>query len=479
MLHVSLLHAPTFSKHDMPPSSTDRNLQPFMLQPLFTYPIQGTTWFIIVAEGASHFYFNSKTGVSVWQISETGIDDFASKVDFDDLAVLFAKANGFRIGVPEKNEKKRKSLERGSDLKRRETENALGCKDQVEADKAAEIEPSENTTRDKSDVDEGASTKRILDHQVVDEEEDDPNSGDISKAQNEHQGLDLGYSSTEDDNDSVEENENLTSESIAASSSHEALSESDEGVNSGLDLAFESDDDASGNDDSSKQDFISLLEELKGDISIYDPWFLVEEELLPKFSQRSAYYGLSDPKAREHAFDEWVASKVSEKQSNKTMDGKFPTQKLRFLRYLQDFKAEVRQMYFLDFCKKHSAEIDALSAELSEIKLEQVYRELRVTLNDYADSEKAEKKEGTKGNLKVAHVEAYLRRKLVGHTLPREMFGSEEGENMDFFDRWINLCNKLDLPEHIVCDTTNFILGDEKRLASYLRVLEANRPSCI
>ncbi|KAM9918873.1 hypothetical protein OXX59_008353, partial [Metschnikowia pulcherrima] len=75
-----------------------------MLQPLFTYPIQGTTWFIIVAKGASHFYFNSKTGVSVWQISETGIDDFESKVDFDDLAVLFAKANGFRIGVPDENE---------------------------------------------------------------------------------------------------------------------------------------------------------------------------------------------------------------------------------------------------------------------------------------------------------------------------------------------------------------------------------------
>ncbi|OBA19180.1 hypothetical protein METBIDRAFT_46861 [Metschnikowia bicuspidata var. bicuspidata NRRL YB-4993] len=402
-----------------------------MIQPLFTYPVKNTSWYIVVAKDAVHFYFNSETGASVWQLSETTIEDLESRVNFDDLAVLFAKANGLRVGPKEEGKKKRRL---SSTLER-------------------------------------LKSRRIHDSLLNDGPERSQQSPDFSAQDT---GF-TGYSSSEDE-ESEENDIGFSEAEQAQSGQDDTCSESDD-VNVGLDLAFESDaeDSRVESREAARDDFRHLLDDYRDEISIYDPWFLVEEELLPKFSQDPAFYGVPDSLERESIFDAWVASQSSaEKQHVHQKRGVYPTPKLLFFQFLQEHKVEVRRLFYPEFYKKHAAEINDLCASSPGLKPENLYRELRITLNDYADYEKAEKKRRTEGNLKVAHVENYLRPRLAGFNRTLGDVQAAGNNGASFFERWMQLCNQHALPEQVVCDATNFVVGDEKRLTAYLRVMGPN-----
>ncbi|GEQ67207.1 hypothetical protein JCM33374_g871 [Metschnikowia sp. JCM 33374] len=465
-----------------------------MVKPLFTYAVKDTPWYVVVAKGASHFYFDSETGTSVWQLSDTDIDDFASKVNFDELGILFAKANGLRIGPAEHVRKKR----RLSGSREHVTQPEVGddvydiVSDLPEVRSSPKREHSQEETSllsRKEGADSSPAEKSIEDAPIGSEEaEQDDEVSDIDARpdvlKSTPAGLDLGYSSSEEDEDLSEEHKEAAdsgSDGHADSpqSEHSFDNEdsgSEQDVNSGLDLGFESDGDEPGQDpnDTARHEFEALLDEHKAEISTYDPWFLVEEELLPKFSQNPAFYAVPDAVTREKIFDEWVVSRTnahSKSQQSAKSCGKYPTPKLLLLRYLQEYKPEVKKMYYGEFYKKHAAGIDAITELAPTINPENVYRELRVTLNDYAAYERSAKKHNVAGNLKVAHVEAYLRQKLTQYSGKLGDAAVAAHEETSFFDRWMHLCNELSLPEAVVCDATNFILGDEKRFAGYLRVL--------
>lgn len=443
-----------------------------MIQPLFTYPVRDTTWYIIVGKGANHFYFDAETGISVWQLSDTNIDDLASKVNFDELAVLFAKANGLRLGRNEHLGKKRKFSEENKLHKRKIIEDKNGDKDTEPVPSLSPDVQPQTLTQDSEfslPVDRGEEIAGDLSVEVLEDTKPQETS---EQTEQKPAGLDLGYSSSEDEDEDGEEELGSEQEGDSIKNVSFAESEADEGVNSGLDLAFESEDEGPGGDvdDTSKSDFKNLLDEFTSEISIYDPWFLVEEELLPKLAQNAAFYGVKDSQ-REQIFDEWVAARVdAEKEQEKKNAGIFPTDKLRFFQFSQEFKPEVRKLYYLEFYKKHAVEIDALSSSMVSLNPGSAYRELRVTLNDYAEHEKAEKKRKTEGNLKVAYVETYLRRMLDGFPRQAEKILAE-ATDANFWDSWINICNEYSLPEKVVDDANNFIVGDEKRFACYVKVL--------
>lgn len=453
------------------------------MEPLFVYLVPETDWHVIVTDDAGHFYFNSTTKVSKWQLADIEAD-VANKINYDEVLVLFAKARGLDVGRARLERKQRKEV--GRDIE---------SKDKVEVEEESEeveeqIEDQEEMPE--MDVTAEEQTMDLLREVMAEHNVEIDSELDKTEEVN-HQGLSLGYSSSDldsededargkEDGDESEKDEEIRSgneEDIERGSGEEKpihneshneddldhdVSE-DNDMSAELDLSLESHEDPAAT-----QAFENLLNSHKSSISIYDPWFLVEEELLPKIATDPAFYAVAETN-RESIFNRWVS------QLSTTKAGVYPTGELLFFHMLQDHKNDVRSMYFSEYLTAHSA-VAKFLANHPNVNGEVLYRQLRVTLNDFAKFERATKKQNknatndtkanaTNGNLKVAHLNQFLK---AHHSDLAQCVFETPGNSLETtgsaFAQWNQLLNN-GVPTSIAHDPANFIVGDEKRLHCY------------
>lgn len=389
--------------------------------PLLVYSIPSTEWHIVITEQAHHFYFNSETKQSVWQISDVSdisgfsVDELSEKIDFNQVALLMGEANGVSAQKLE-SRKARKVGPQQSQEKSPQPE--------------PELEPEEPAEQE--------------DPEPVPEPEEPEDSKDLAQSEQpepeQPAGLSLGYSSEE-----LEEEREAEDDGDDENGDNE--DEEEEDINAGLDLSVgEEEEDES-------EAFKQILLDNKDKFSVFDPWTLVEEELTPILVEEGGFYSL-DEKKREKLYEEWAAENGEAEQQK----GTFPTDTLLFYKNLQQQKQDVRKLFYPQFKAKYPELLGVPNEET-------LYRKLRVTLNDFAEYEKATKKAGgAKGNLKVEKVATFVREGLP-KTDPKTV---DLGMFSDDFDKWMHLCNEHELPVLLVEDPVNFIVGDEKRVQIYL-----------
>lgn len=482
------------------------------MKSLFTYPILETSWLIIVTENAGHFYYNKKTQESVWQLSETNITNFSSRIDFNELAILFGKANGALYPPVSKNLDSGQSKKKKSDDKSKPFVSQDGGED---FPLVSNVEELIEASKSDKDIETSFQIDPISAVPTLQSE-----ISDLGSTEEKPLGLDLGYGSsesdesgTDDDDQNDDQNENASGES-----------DNDSDINAGLDLGFNSDDEFGSDNnkdlgepeevkEQSRQQFNKLLDEFSSDISIYDPWFIVEEELLSKLVLRPEYFEVGES-LREEFYNSWAKtkqeisadagticvsldsnsnsdadlaslaklksdnkanSKTQEKHTNSTP--LYPTTTQLFYKFLQNYKTDVKKLYYLDFAKLHHTEVSQMLSKIGISNPEEVYRKLRVSLNDFSKLEREAKKSKSthisnsvssisgEGNLKVL----YLWNFLINAKVPQnkdEVLAPEIGPVIPF-NQWIRICNHHRIPLLVANSPVNFVLGDEKRLQCY------------
>lgn len=456
-----------------------------MSQPLFVHDVKNTSWCIVVTENAGHFYFDKDTKQSVWQLDETGLEPetFVANVNFDDLGILFAKAKGFVLHNGFEKEKAT-----STNLKQLEIPYSEPEEGEDEADERSEED------EESEEVDGNEMLRQILGESglLPDEEAHIEKSESLNNSETHEQqeiakehtsaGLALGYSSLEDDSDEEDredqedeyqnghyENQDLDlsvdmedKQGLDLNIKEETKTKDDlEHEPEGLDLSIS--EATVSPEDTAK--FIALLEKHRSTISIYDPWFVVEEELLAEFAQDPTFYAVPEEQ-RESILNQWVSHASSSKDL--PPQKKYPTPEVRYFQFLQEHKSQVRKLYYPEFYSAHLSEMKTM--DFGEVKTEEAYRRFRMTLNDFAIYERSAKKRATAGsssNLKVEHVRDFVAKNIEHHKYDLQIEDSGS-----WFDRWISLCNQCNLPTKLVNDPTNFIVGDEKRFACYMGALQ-------
>lgn len=364
-------------------------------------------WWLIVAE--RHYYYNVETKESQWQLPEHL--DFKD-LNVDEISVLIAKYNGLKIEtVQSQNEE-----ENEADVSLPSTES---IEDALEGPKEDE---------------------EIVPVDLV-QEVDEPVDANA--------GLDLGYLSSEE---SEEDQENEAETEVVSSNniddSIQVESEEDVDVDDLVNNILndeESDQDQEGEDTSSlEQQLIEIFDENKDKISIYDPYSITEEELISTLSRSPVFYGLSFSQ-RETIYNKWCTPETKEK---------FPTEKQLMMNYLFEHKKDIKTKYFVEFKSRLSS--------FNVPQKEKIFLKYKNVLNNQTDFERSYKKDKTV-NLKKLKLTEYLKPLLKKKKV--DISGDDDWE------KWVSLCNNMNLPREIVENELNWIVGPTKRLECYLECL--------
>ena len=448
-------------------------------------------WRIIFTEDG-HFYFNPVLRRSYWQIAdlckaypEINIDEFVQSISFEDVAVLSALVKGFNLNdylVSEKTKEKtedktkEKTKEKTKDKTEEKTEEKTKEKTEVNDKVQGEDELFESELEEENKLFETDKDRDEFLANLLKEEEEGKTSEDRSLespsheekgAQNQQpQVLVLGYSSDEETSDeeignnSVNTSNDVKTNDVKTSDmdnnspeSHEILN--DDSDNLSLDLSV---DEAAP----STEEFLSLLDRFKDQISVYDPWDIVEEELASELIQNPEYFSLA-AEQREAAFNQWCEMHAKDQDPVETEAKDIsinPT--LQYLRLLQDYKKDIKKKYFPEFYAEHVEELNEI--DLPRRTKENVYVALKRMLVDFEQYERKEKKIRKDGpNLKVMHLKLFLqenKNKKESGTI------SEPVPQDNYFEAWVKMVNDR-VPEDVVHNVRNFIVGDEKRYHIY------------
>lgn len=462
--------APISRRHQQPhPSLISHSMSSG--KPLLVYTVPESPWHVVITDKAQHFYFNSETKASVWQITETD-GDLPSKLDYNELAILFAKARGYssrreskkvddhtqKAAEPEAKipESEAEHEDWQSELEPEEVEVPLDLINDVVQEKGPRIDQKEHAEEERAVVAEKKAPEEasmgagvdLLQGYSSDESDEEP------EAQVEDEAA-------EETNEAVEDVSAAAGESPEQSDTEpEEAEDSPEpaplDVNAGLELTL-SGDEEEPDSTCTKEEFKDFLSLHLDKFSKFDPWFLVAEELVLLLAQEPAFYGLLD-ETKEAIFNEWVIGSNESQQSS----NQYPTPTLLFFKDLQENKTEIRKLPYPKF-------VESFPHEITVEEPDKLYRKLRATLVDFAEHEKQLKKGGYKGeNLKVKRV-----REFVAQELSSLAFKKREHEPLAelFFDKWMELCNAFSLPQSMVESPVNFILGDEKRYMCYKEAL--------
>lgn len=415
------------------------------MQPLFTYNIPLTSWYIVVTDTSNHFYFNNDDKCSYWQLYDLqeqydiDIPKFVESINYDELSVLMAKSRGVNIEL--------------KDEKEEVLSKSVGMKE---------------------------------DEIIIENVQSTPVVSSPPQQQEKAQAILAGYSSSEDDEEEEEEKkkdkddydedgedeipiniDEITEKAIAQykSQEDEQLSD-DEDDNNSLDLSLDDNDFSN----SIKQDFMNLLNQFSGKFSIYDSWDLIEEELIEEFVKYPEFLAILSKQERENIFQKWCSQQEQEEgESNKDVvieenTGIFPTPKIKFLEFLQDFKLDIKDSFYQSFYAKNYIKINEFDL-LPTIK-ESIFRNYKLMLNNFTKFAKNFKKQNKNSNqnVKVMKLNEFLKGKLSGSFIIND--------NLSHFDNWINLLNENDISAEIAENEINFLVGDEKRLNSYIEQLQ-------
>lgn len=485
------------------------------MKPLFTYPISNSPWLVVIMEQAGHFYYNRDSESSVWQLADTGITDFSLRVDFNHLALLFGKANGLAVSQDFVDNSR-------NAIKKKKTNSPYQSEAELLInDTNVEPKAEEQDTAFSGETCKNASIE-AYDYAPMNELNLDSVFEGINRKN--HAGLSLGYSSSDSHyGDSDEEHDievQPESKDNNDSNDHTLVDIGNpEDITAGIDLGFSSENDVT-EDKIDHEDvdcihgFLDLLDEHSAEISIFDPWFVVEEELLPKFSMRPEYYGV-EAGSREELYNNWAISKrengntdiISNEKGKYLITGfdekknkqnehivqalAYPSAEQLFFQFLQEHKSEVKKQYYSEFLNLHREKVDTFLASVNVLHPEELYRKLRVTLNDSARVEKEMKQKEKKRvklesadisnsnaeskpnlrNVKVSQVQSFL----SSAKLPtaKRLAVLQDGQS-SAFNQWVQICNHYGVPSQVANNPANFILGDEKRLQCYKEYFNIN-----
>lgn len=429
----------------------------------YNVPYDSNQWYVILTT-KSHFYFNSETKKSYWQINDLDVDklEFVKSINYDEIGLLTAKINGMDI---ESYTKRKEDDKRVAEAEMKEKE-----QEKEESVEEEEVEEEEVEEEEEEEDEEQEETAAHMDNDIV-ESLIAETIGQITKESPEPQaqttGLDLGYSSEDSDDEEQDQEEAQTevAEQESLEKEQESESESDADINEGLDLSL--------SDESSPEEFYKLLDTFKSQISLFDPWFLIESELISEFATHPEFYSI-DESQREKFFDIWV-----KQQTTKEVTGKFPTPTQLYLKFLQSHKDELKKLYFPDFKNRFIEEDDyvAATSSLSSKQVENTFRSYKLFLDDFAQYEKAQKKQkSVKINLKKKKLDDFLQlhRSSISEAVAKSSNSSlpQPTASDSDFDNWANLCNHFDLPQPVCEDIVNYVVGDEKRYQSYYDVIK-------
>ncbi|EGW31407.1 uncharacterized protein SPAPADRAFT_51425 [Spathaspora passalidarum NRRL Y-27907] len=404
------------------------------MTPQFVYKLPLQEWHLIITNTGHHFYFNEKTSKSYWQLSDIqalGIDveTFLNGVNFDELALLFAKARGLKIDEVVENQEE-------IEWRSEEVEIVIERGDVVSGEKEKEV--------------------RELNHE--------PESEQTQIIQ--------GYSSSEEDYEDEEEEkeenvsrpeQDLDIDQLAATAIEQyqhSDSETDSEASNDLDLSFD--------DNSSSEDFISLLEQFKSKISPFEPWELIEERLISEFVKYPEFYTIDSKSKREEIFRQWSKQQEDEEEQDQEEEevvNIYPTPTIEYLAFLQNFKSEIKNGFYQPFYSKHYKSINSFN--LTPQQKETIFRNYKLMLSESSIAEREYKKANSKsGNFKVMKLTEFLKQ--------FNLSGGKVNYNSDesFFTNWIDLLNVNQVDLEIAENQINFLVGDEKRFVSYKSALE-------
>ncbi|KAI5960973.1 uncharacterized protein KGF55_004240 [Candida pseudojiufengensis] len=457
------------------------------MRPKFIYKIPKTEWFIIITNTQHHFYFNSNDLNSFWQLSdiekfynnnidindnevnenEQHISKLIENIEFNELGLLFAKSRGLDVKILDESE---------GDLKNQANQEI----DENEEEEVEEEEEEEEFIYENKDP---STEKQTISTSVESESEK-------KQEESKSTGILAGYSSSEEDDIEGEEEEkeeeeekakptfaqdyveieDLVSKILDQEQTDEESSDDGNDDNS-LDLSLDDNDDEKTND--INEEFKQILNQYSDEISSYEPWELVEEKLNSEFLKFPSYHSINSNKQKEEIFKQWLKerdSKPNGDDENEEIDEEnlsfktFPTPTLLYKSLLQSKKDEIKSMIYPNFYTKNYLEINDI--KLTKLEKEENFRNFKIFLNEFSKEEKTYKKQNPlfKDNYKVFKLNEFLKNQNLTLTTQFEV-----DSNLSFFENWINLLNNLNgLDESIVEDNINFIVGDEKRLNSYL-----------
>lgn len=452
-----------------------------------------TEWYLILTSNNYHFYFNRLLKQSYWQLADIAaefkdvdIEEFVLAINFDVISLMFARNVGLK----------------GLDGYYFEKQDADQDTIEVEEFEEEEEEIRESDTGDAEEVEidvearDGMIREFLLEegYEVKEEKAED----EVKEEPKAPTGISLvsGYSSSEEEDDESGEEKPAEkgSNSVEKNDHHDISQDKEEQVeevddlqsdesdseNSGLDLNISEDEDGSERlQTSAVTEFIELLDMFADRIDKYQPWDLIEEELLPDFVKHPQYYALEHASQREEAFDEWLKSR-SQKEDNSSEKEVtqepplYPTPTLDFYHFLQDHKKELKSATYQEFYNKnheHINDVDLVSKEK-----EALFRKFKIMLQDQTEFEKSAKKSKALSpgiNLKRYKLDEFLSTQESVEIHPGQLQEITNSGSTDY-GKWLALANKLNLRKELIESTKNFIVGDEKRLAAYLDKFSSN-----
>lgn len=434
-----------------------------MDRPKFKYHVpyddgDARPWYVVVTARGHHFYFNALTKQSYWQLADCEVGEaLAARIDFDAVAVLMAKVNGLRVAEEE---------EAGGD--------------------AGEAGPRGEDNEDGGEIEEG----------------EDIDGDDYAKSRDEfiagllqeegyfkQTGLDLGYSSLEE-SELPAETETAAPELPAApeTAAPETAPElpapelpAPLPAGDSLNLDVDDLDDPSA---TSAADFLALLSLLSTHFSPLDPWFIVEQELLPMLIKDPSYFAV--PAAdREALYDQWCTKNAStataaapEFEFATNVPPTYPTGAQLYLQFVLERKPTG---FYIDFKRQHRAAIDnfiTTHPSLSDTKCETLYRQYTVMLKAFRAQERAAKKANPRLNVKKLHLQRYLA--TTSAKMPGELarnvtavLHQPDTDDAKCARLWYLVCSALALPASVAENATNYIVGPRKRVECYLEAFDA------
>ena len=381
----------------------------------FVYAIPDTKWMIIIGE--RHFYYNKDDKVLSWQMpSEVEVE----KINFDQLGGLFGQAKGLRID------------------KKREGEEVEG-----EGDGGRKEYDRQEYDREEYDREE-------YDREEYEQETHEHHEVDEHKEEQQNPSLNLGYLSSDDSESEehkqeIEENERESEHNQEEHSQEEANEESINNTNepNNPQVIEALLGDILGepvNIDTSAQ-FIDALNTIRP--PNHYPYFLVEEEYINDFVKYPVFYQLKF-KQKEVIFNQWCKTSLLKK---------YPSQLQLYLKELFNHKADVKTGYYADLASRFN--------DFTVSNKEFIFLNYKNLLHQQSNYERSYKDKPENVNLKQKRLREFLDAKGLFVT------DYEPHGNSDW-DKWINLCNDLNLPSSIAENEVNFVVGDNKRLHSYI-----------
>jgi len=443
------------------------------MKPLFIYPIsQSSTWYIIITDTLNHFYFNADDGHAYWQLSDlvekygVDIEELLAQVNYDQLGLLFARSRGLRL----RSHKTDKSGENVSTVGGDQEQ--LHIKNEVEIVYENEpVDKNENETSEKlNPVEETFHVKSAGGKGIVsgysssedEEEEDDQVKADETPSHGVHQKAPTNDKDITDD---------IVSKVLDQRDDEEEQSDNHSQIS--LDLSV---DDESEEKKSAIEEFKQMLDNYSSQISSFDSWDIIEDQLVNEFIKYPVYHGIGSRREKLDIFLDWVDNRDLEEKAEDLSDEQeeemvFPTGKIQLLSLLQNHKDQVKALFYQEFYTSHYKSINQI--DLPKSTKEETYGSYKQFIQDFAKFERDFKKtaEYKKGvNVKVMKLDEYLSSQ---ESFPKGTFTIFP--ELSFFDNWIRLLNQFFKNEVTIAEAEiNFLLGDEKRLNSYVSKLNAS-----